>query len=142
MDRLSSYAAREADLESNEDRKQAEEQAATELLERLRISKEHERPQAMATTADGKQMNGEQINGDKPTEAPSSEIQGQPNEDSKHGAASENGDKTTSGKSRGIPKDVKLYEIFYEQVVNLVNAQRLHIQDTIALLVSLAKLAL
>ena len=142
MDRLSSYAAREADLESNEDRKQAEEQAATELLERLRISKEHERPQAVAATAEGKQTNGEQVNGDKPTEASSSEIRGQPNEDSKHSAASENGDKTTSSKSRGIPKDVKLYEIFYEQVVNLVNAQRLHIQDTIALLVSLAKLAL
>ena len=142
MDRLSSYAAREADSESNEDRKQAEEQAATELLERLRISKEHERPQAMATTAEGKQTNGEQVNGDKPTETPSSESQGQPKEDSKYGAASENGDKTTSSKSRGIPKDVKLYEIFYEQVVNLVNAQRLHIQDTIALLVSLAKLAL
>ena len=142
MDRLSSYAAREADLESNEDRKQAEEQAATELLERLRISKEHERPQAMAATTEGKQTNGEQVNGDKPTETPSSENQGQPNEDSKHGAASETGDETTSSKSRGVFKDVKLYEIFYEQVVNLVNAQRLHIQDTIALLVSLAKLAL
>ena len=142
MDRLSSYAAREAELESTEDRKHAEEQAATRLLEKLRISKEHEKPQAMAAMAEGKQTNGEQVNGDKQTETPSSEIQGQPNEDSKHDANSENGDKTTSSKSRGIPKDVKLYEIFYEQVVNLVNAQRLHIQDTIALLVSLAKLAL
>ena len=142
MDRLSSYAAREAELETTEDRKQAEEQAATKLLERLRISKEHEKPQAMAAMAEGKQTNGEQVNGDKPTETPSSEIQGQPNEDSKHGAASENGDETPSSRSRGIPKEVKLYEIFYEQVVNLVNAQRLHIQDTIALLVSLAKLSL
>ena len=37
---------------------------------------------------------------------------------------------------------MKLYEIFYDQVVNLVHAQRLPIQDTTALLVSLANLAL
>jgi vacuolar protein sorting-associated protein 35 len=45
-------------------------------------------------------------------------------------------------KSRGIPENIKLYEIFFEQVMNLVNAQHLPIQDTTALLVSLANLAL
>lgn len=35
-----------------------------------------------------------------------------------------------------------LFEVFYEQVIKLVNAQRLQVHDMIALLVSLCKLAL
>lgn len=142
MDRLSSYAARDAELESPEDRKQREEEATTRLLEKLRVSKENEKPRAKVDGIGGKQTNGEQVNGDKPTEAQSSEVGGRPGWDSKQSVTSENGGKPLSSKDRGIPEDVKLYEIFYEQVVNLVNAQRLHIQDTIALLVSLSKLAL
>ncbi len=142
MDRLSSYAAREADLESLEGRKQTEEQATTRLLERLRISKESEKPQAKVDGTEEKQTNGEQVNGDKPTETPSSKIEVQSDEELRQGATSEDGDKPPSSKNRGIPEDVKLYEVFYDQVVNLVNTQRLHIQDTIALLVSLSKLAL
>lgn len=49
-------------------------------------------------------------------------------------------DGTDEKKSRGIPETIKLYEIFFEQVMNLVNAQHLPIQDTTALLVSLAYL--
>lgn len=45
-------------------------------------------------------------------------------------------------KKRGIPSNVKLFEIFHEQVQTLVKMQRLPIQDTIGLLVSLANLAL
>ena len=142
MDRLSSYAAREVELESPEDRKQTEEEATTRLLDKLRVSKENEKPQANVDGTEGKQTNGEQVNGDKPTEIPLSEIEGRLDEESKQIAISENGDKPTSSKNRGIPEDIKLYEIFYEQVVNLVNAQRLHIQDTMALLVSLSQLAL
>lgn len=142
MDRLSSYAAREAESESREDRKQTEEEATTKLLEKLRISKENERPQPKVEGNEGKHTNGDQVNGDKPTETPSSENEGRPEENSKQSATSQDDDKPPSSKNRGIPEDVKLYEVFYEQVVNLVNAQRLHIQDTIALLVSLSKLAL
>lgn len=142
MDRLSSYAAREAESESPEDRTQTEEEATTRLLEKLRISKENEKPQSKAELAELKQTNGEQVNGDKPTETSSSEIESRPDETPKQNATPEDTDRPSPRKNRGIPEDVKLYEIFYEQVVNLVNAQRLHIQDTIALLVSLSKLAL
>lgn len=38
--------------------------------------------------------------------------------------------------------DVKLYEIFYDQVINLVKTRELTIQDTMALLTSLVNLAL
>lgn len=140
MDRLSSYAAREVELESPEDRKQTEDEATRRLLEKLRVSKENEKPQAKVDEDEGKQTNGEQVNGNKLTETPSSESGDQSDEKPKQ--TSGDGDKPPSSRNRGIPEDVKLYEIFYEQVVNLVNAQRLHIQDTIALLVSLSKLAL
>lgn len=141
MDRLSSYAAREAELESPEYRKRTEEEATARLLEKLRVSTDEERQKAKASGAEGKQTNGEHVNGDKPTDAKSSDIEGRPDENPEPSATSEDGDKPPC-KNRGIPEDVKLYEIFYEQVVNLVSAQRLHIQDTIALLVSLSKLAL
>ena len=140
MDRLSSYAAREVELESTEGRKQTEDEATRMLLEKLRVSKENEKPQAKIDEVEGKQTNGEQVNGNKLTETPSSESGDQSDEKSKQ--TSGDSDKPPSSKNRGIPEDVKLYEIFYEQVVNLVNAQRLHMQDTIALLVSLSRLAL
>ena len=142
MDRLSSYAARESESESSEDRKQTEEEATTRLLEKLRISKANENPQAKVDGTEIKQMNGEQVNGAESTETLSNETEDRPEEILRHTANSEDDDKRPLSKNRGIPEDVRLYGIFYEQVVNLVNAQHLHIQDTIALLVSLSKLAL
>lgn len=142
MDRLSAYAAREAESESPEDRKQTEKEATFKLMEKLRISKESKPNEAKADGVDRKEINGEQVNGDKPTEIPSKEIDSQPHKDAESDGAPQDSERPLPTKSRGIPEDVKLYEIFYEQVINLVNAQRLHIQDTIALLVSLANLAL
>ncbi|PWN53739.1 vacuolar protein sorting-associated protein 35 [Violaceomyces palustris] len=47
------------------------------------------------------------------------------------------------GKFRGIPEDVRLFEVFWEQVVQLIRARPdLSIQDITALLVSLANLSL
>ncbi|KAK4691482.1 vacuolar protein sorting-associated protein 35, partial [Lecanoromycetidae sp. Uapishka_2] len=142
MDRLSSYAAREAESESPEDRKQTEEEAINRLIEKLRISKEKKQTDTKPGGVDDQQTNGDQVNGDKPGEAPSEESPSQPKKDTKPDPATQEDDLPPSKKSRGIPENVKLYEIFYEQVINLVNAQRLHIQDTIALLVSLSNLAL
>jgi len=142
MDRLSSYAAREAESESPEDRKQTEEEATTRLIEKLRISKEKEKPEAKTDGVDGQQTNGAQVNGDKPADVPSEEADGQLKKTAGADPAPREDELPPSKKSRGIPEDVKLYEIFYEQVIKLVNAQQLHIQDTIALLVSLSNLAL
>ena len=138
MDRLSAYAAREAESESPEDRKQNEEEATTKLLEHLRISKETKKPE-LKQDGEDKQTNGEHTNGDQRTDTQSQEVEGQPPKDT---SAEGHVEKTPPKQNRGIPEDVKLYEIFYEQVLNLVNAQRLHIQDIIALLVSLSNLAL
>jgi vacuolar protein sorting-associated protein 35 len=142
MDRLSSYAAREAESELPEDRKQTEEEATTRLMEKLRISKEKKKPETKADGVDSQQTNGEQVNGDKSADTPSDAVKTQPNKDTGADPAPQEDDLPPSKKSRGIPEDVKLYEIFYDQVLNLVNAQRLHIQDTVALLVSLSNLAL
>lgn len=142
MDRLSTYAARESEQESQEDRKQTEEDATARLLEKLKVSSEAKKSKVDTEGAETKQSNGEQqTNGDQPAVSPAPEGKDHAEKEDTSTEATTNGDKPHS-RNRGIPENVKLYEIFYEQVVNLVSAQRLHIQDTIALLVSLSKLAL
>lgn len=138
MDRLSSYAQREAESESPEQRKKTEEESIAQLLERMRIAKEKPVEQEPVPT----QQNGESAEG----------AETQPGADETSTASSTTAvsladtETTESGatieKRRGIPSNVKLFEIFHEQVQTLVKMQRLTIQDTIGLLVSLANLAL
>jgi len=144
MDRLSAYAERESESEPEEDRKRSEEEATTRLLENLRVSKETKPADSKDDKPAVEQTNGETTNGDKPVGNSSEDAQNPTSEgDMKQTANDEVSLETPKvKKSRGIPEDVKLYEIFYGQVTHLVHAQRLPIQDTIALLVSLAHLAL
>lgn len=136
MDRLSSYAARESESEPLENRRKTEEEAITMLLDKLQVAKEA-RPENIQSESGNKKEIGELVEGDK-VEGPSmSDAHQSQAVDSGSGAES-----SQQKKNRGIPDNVKLFEIFYDQVVNLVNAQRLQIQDTIALLVSLINLAL
>ena len=142
MDRLSAYAQREAESESLEQRKKTEEESIAQLLERMRIAKEKKavEPEPAPTPAPAQQ------NGD------TAETQPGPEEDSAESsttavsvADTEQTETETDGateKRRGILNNVKLFEIFHEQVQTLVKMQRLPIQDTIGLLVSLANLAL
>lgn len=118
MDRLSSYAAREAVSETPEEKARKEEEAARKLLEKLKLSKEDKAsgPTEENTTNFATNMTSQTTNGDKKE----AEIQSDTKEvDSKQvgGDAAEESPR----KTQGIPEDVKLYEIFYEQVVNLVN---------------------
>jgi vacuolar protein sorting-associated protein 35 len=145
MNRLSDYATREAQTQPQEDREKLEEEAIAKLLEKVQIEKEKKPEPAPSVEP---QENGDQpaeANGD--SEEPPKEVESQPQEASVAEPAAEsepvNGaDGADDKKSRGIPENIKLYEIFFEQVMNLVNAQHLPIQDTTALLVSLANLAL
>ena len=141
MNRLSSYAQGEPDPEPPENRAKAEEEAVSALLERLRLSKEQE-------DARKQQKNPEQVNGEpaanRDVEASTTDHVEKPAEepsDAKVNGVADAGPEQ-NGKKRGIPAHIKLFEIFYGQVTHLVQAQRLPIQDTIALLVSLASLAL
>lgn len=142
MDRLSSYAQREAESESPEQRKKTEEESIAQLMEQMRIAKEKKAAEPESAPA---QQNGD---AEEPSETqPSTEEDSE--EASKPAETSAENDETpateTDGdieKRRGIPNNVKLFEIFHEQVQTLVKMQRLPIQDTIGLLVSLANLAL
>lgn len=139
MDRLSSYASRESESEAPDDRQQNEQEAVARLLKELRISND-----AKQETTEKQQTAPEQLDGDR--------VDGETEEGVSKGYGDEqatdsdqpltNGAPKLPRKNRGIPDDIKLYEVFYSQVTNLVNAQRLHIHDTIALIVSLANLTL
>lgn len=176
MDRLSAYATREAETETPEERLSKEEEAARGLMERLNMDeapRPSQSPQAPKSpepipssepyTLDGARSTSPSANGDDKDPEPS---EADELKDPETKSEADSTDKETSTPSKGIPDDVKLYEIFYNQVLNLVNvrahtrqfshstaepqtdfrvsskAQNLPIQDIIALLVSLANLAL
>ncbi|OOQ91833.1 vacuolar sorting protein 35 [Penicillium brasilianum] len=135
MDRLSTYATKENESTPEpEARKKNEEEAVVRLLEKLELDKEQKKKQAEAeaTAANKAQENG--------TEEPSKteESTKSPKEQSDSQEQAANGDDAKPA----IPAEVKLYDIFYDQVVNLIKTRALPIQDTMALLVSLVNLAL
>jgi vacuolar protein sorting-associated protein 35 len=137
MDRLSSYAQREAETESPEQRKKTEEESIAQLLEQMRIAKEKKEaePESAPTQQNGEPSEAQADAEETPTEASSTTaVSVADTEATETDGAVE--------KRRGIPSNVKLFEIFHEQVQTLVKMQRLPIQDTIGLLVSLANLAL
>jgi vacuolar protein sorting-associated protein 35 len=137
MDRLSSFAQRQADEDSSPAEKQkAEEEATTRLFEKMRLSKES-KPQSP------KKVNG----ADSTTETNGTKVGDQAEESNdsveEPTATDVDGSTLASKTSKtSILADVKLYEIFYDQVVNLVKTRGLSIQDTMALLTSLVNLAL
>lgn len=176
MDRLSAYAAREAESETPEERLRKEEEAAVRLLEKLSVKEAEKAEEKASTEVDGNTKptaeNGDDDDAtlalkddDQTTIAASEDGEHQETQGGDKGKNDGEDTESTSGKpARGIPEDVKLYEIFYEQVLNLVNvrahtrsfnsgsssadfhvsskAQNLPIQDITALLVSLSNLAL
>ncbi|BDD56872.1 Vacuolar protein sorting-associated protein 35 [Monascus purpureus] len=129
MDRLSSYAAREAESVDSERRKLDEEEAVTKLLRKLELSGETDQEQP----PEDAEASAAVENGAAPATKEASESTEQPEEPATNG---------NSKTKTGIPEDVKLYDVFYEQVVNLIKTRALPIQDTMALLVSLVNLAL
>jgi vacuolar protein sorting-associated protein 35 len=143
MNRLSSYAQSEGQDDDATKKQKSEEEAVSALMERLRVSKEKKDAEPKKAEPEG----GKQADGES-----DSLVEREPEESIAGttlagGEASqttpEDGVESPEGeKSRGIPANVKLYEIFFGQVTHLVQAQRLPIQDTIPLLVSLANLAL
>ncbi|KAK8085557.1 vacuolar protein sorting-associated protein 35 [Apiospora hydei] len=150
MDRLSAYAERESQAEVNEDKGKMEEEALSKLLEKVKLAKEEQESKPEPSAEAAPDTNGEErTNGDsakqtedKPAE---SETETAPSIAETETTAVDGGagaEEASPKKERGIPQNVKLYEIFFDQVNNLVTAQHLPIQDTIALLVSLTNLAL
>lgn len=128
MDRLSAFAARETESAADpETRKKTEEEAVAKLLEQLEIS--------------------EKAKEKAPTDAEAKDTQenGASQETLVDSAAKPEGEETTEtadNANSNIPPDVALYNIFYDQVVSLIQNRGVPIQDTMALLVSLVNLAL
>jgi vacuolar protein sorting-associated protein 35 len=134
MDRLSSFAQRQAEEDASpKERQKAEEEATTRLFEKMRLAKEA-KPQSE------KKVNGtdgaEETNGAQADE----QVQ-KPNELVDEESAN-NVDSSSPTPKTSILAEVKLYEIFYDQVINLVKTRGMSIQDTMALLTSLVNLAL
>ncbi|KAK5938209.1 retromer complex subunit Vps35 [Knufia obscura] len=136
MDRLSTYAQRENEgqqsetKEAKEAKQKAEEEATVRLLEKLKLDKE-EKPVKKEEPA--------QTNGDAPAggEEPATPAESEQQQE----VPIQEPEQTDGDASEGVG-GVKLFEIFYEQVVNLVKTRALPIQDIMALLTSLANLAL
>ena len=131
MDRLSSFAQRESENAPEEDRQKAEEEAVTRMMDKTSLKDEKQQEPAPKPAAESPKTNGDEKDVDQKesTEEPPSEPSAEPSEP------------VNGEESKGIG-DVKLYEIFYEQVVNIVKTRGLTIQDTMALLTSLVNLAL
>jgi vacuolar protein sorting-associated protein 35 len=136
MDRLSAFASREAETKSPEERKEEEEKSIAALLEKLKLSREAAEKAAAEASEEAQIPNGED---GKPADEGDTDTTSKTVPDESAPPSEENGDVE---KTKGIPGNVKLFEVFYEQVVHLVSMQRLPIQDITALLVSLVNLAL
>lgn len=161
IDRLATYAAREAENEDADEVKLQEEAAARRLAERVKAQRA--RARANGATSPVREYKSEAGWGE-PT-SPTSPVPTEEKRESTSDVESENLDKGKEKqgepvrKFRGIPENVKLFEVFWEQVVELIKvcltpvppcaalhvAQArpdLSIQDVTALLVSLTNLSL
>ena len=127
IDRLASYAAREAENEDPEVKKRQEEEAAKRLAEKVKgargkgktvIGGENTGPDEAGEWAVDESASPAKENG-------SSEVETDKPKEGEAVAENENGTvgekpKDGSRKFRGIPEDVKLFEVFWHQVVELI----------------------
>ena len=124
IDRLAAYAAREAENEDAEEVKRQEEAAARRLAERVKAQRT--RARANGVTSPVREFKNEAGWGEEPTN-PTSPA---PAEEKGESAGDVEGEKLEKGKEkekgepvrkfRGIPENVKLFEVFWEQVVELI----------------------
>jgi len=122
IDRLAAHAAREAENEDAEETKLQEEAAARRLADRVKAQRA--RARANGATSPVHEYKGEPGWGE-PTSPPSSA----PAEEKPASTGDGDGEKLDKGKEkvgepvrkfRGVPENVKLFEVFWEQVVELI----------------------
>lgn len=165
IDRLAAYAAREAEDENPEERRRGEEEAARRLVERVRGARAGKKSGEDVTGGgDGVWASAPTAEGEEEAK-PEGEAAAQGDGEEKDGSAlptpldKGKGKQGAVKKFRGIPEDVKLFEVFWQQVVQLIRVSGsstdagnvsdapqarpdLSIQDISALLVSLINLSL
>ena len=127
IDRLASYAAREAENEDAEEVKRQEEAAARRLAERVKAQRT--RARANGVTSPAREYKNEAGWGE-----PTSPTSPAPAEEKSESTSDAEGEKQEKGKEkekegepvrkfRGIPENVKLFEVFWEQVVELIKVR-------------------
>ncbi|KAI8983273.1 vacuolar protein sorting-associated protein 35 [Trametes punicea] len=156
IDRLAAYAAREAENEDPEETKRQEEAAARRLAEKVKQARLRQNNSQLSVTTDSATHVGHEW-GSTPTSPVASEKQEPGSPTTTVNGTAEGGEVEKNGKGkekdigepqqvrkfRGIPENVKLFEVFWHQVVELIKARPdLSIQDITALLVSLTNLSL
>ena len=179
IDRLAAFAAREAENEDPEEKKRQEEEAAKRLAERVKGARgkgknvaDGEKAQSPTKPAEAAEWAGEEpvspVKENGKAQAGVDEEKQAPVDPEKKADGAEDGEKAAAmtdpatpapAKFRGIPQDVKLFEMFWEQVVQLIKVGQdsdvtraavadmqarpdLSIQDITALCVSLINLSL
>ncbi|KAF4585388.1 Vacuolar protein sorting-associated protein 35 [Ophiocordyceps camponoti-floridani] len=139
MDRLSEYADREGSSKDKGAVQQAkvEAEALANLLQRVTLPQDG--PQIPASALAQDDSSAAAVNGGEG----GSEQQPEQQQQAAKGDDADAGDQTINGRTADAgSSSVPLYDIFFMQVKNLVEAQHLPIQDIMALLVSLCNLAL
>ena len=124
IDRLAAYAAREAENEDAEEVKRQEEAAARRLAERVKAQRT--RTRANGVTSPAREFKNEAGWGEptSPTSPAPPEEKSEPTGDAEDEKPEKGKEKEKEGepirKFRGIPENVKLFEVFWEQVVELI----------------------
>jgi vacuolar protein sorting-associated protein 35 len=129
IDRLASYAAREAESEDPEETKHQEEAAARRLAEKVKMQKARSRENGNFQLPDPVSPTASEANAWGSSPPPSTaqtiapELEKISVADTSLDAASGKG-KDKEGlpvrKFRGVPEDVQLFEVFWKQVVELI----------------------
>lgn len=151
MDRLSEYADREGSKDKGPEQEQLEADALASLLEKVKLQKEAPpAPEPVSKPDSSSQEDDRNKPGDEDAAAAGSEEGGgEPQTEDGASTIAESAapstaetDTTAVNGQESDGTNVQLYEVFFTQVKNLVEAQHLPIPDIIALLVSLCNLAL
>lgn len=130
IDRLASYAAREAENEDPEETKRQEEAAAKRLAEKVKLQKERAREnayRAASPTSASPETNAWGVPTSPKTantfveseKSPVSPTSPSLNVDEKLGKGKDK-EGSPVRKFRGVPEDVQLFEVFWKQVVELI----------------------
>jgi vacuolar protein sorting-associated protein 35 len=152
MDRLSEYADREGSKDKGPEQEKTEADALAALLDRVKLQKEappvpesESKPESSAQEGGDKKPADEE---ESTASAPEEDEAEAPTEDGASTVAESTAPSKAETETTAVngqesdSADIQLYEVFFTQVKNLVEAQHLPIQDIIALLVSLGNLAL
>ncbi|TRM63015.1 vacuolar protein sorting-associated protein 35 [Schizophyllum amplum] len=125
IDRLAAYAAREAENEDPEETKRQEEAAAKRLAEKVQAQKAKadawgETPTSPTTEEDSTVADPSEKPASPTTPAPNGTSVSEFKSPEPKGKGKEG---TPVRKFRGVPEDVQLFEVFWQQVVQLIRAR-------------------